>query len=324
MLKLLSMLTSLRFRQIVAYLTLLIILAFYWLNQTQAIWQNQYPRGDEAAYLATANSIKDDGGALKLIPRMFTGDYKEANRHPFYVGILSIFAKPSLDFFAQGKILNLFLGLIYLVTIFIVMRRLLNDFFALLMALFFAGNYFFVNQLSKVSTEPLFFLGVLISWYFIVQIKEKFQERLTVISGVATALSYLAKVTGIFLLGSYVLARLSYGIWYLGRQLRGDRGLRKPNWIPAFAGMTARPIFLFIIPFILVALPLLWRNFLVYQNPFHNYNSKLIFISSGEERRAVGIYEGDTPDVQDLLKIQSPVSVVKRLLKGMLAESVVL
>lgn len=293
-------------------LTLLFLLAFYWLNQSQAIWQNLYPQGDDAAFLATAESIRQEGGVVQLLPRMLTGDYVEANRHPLYVSLISIFATRSLDFFVWAKVFNLFLGLAFLSLVFLIMRRLLNELLALLMVFCFAQSYFFVNQFAKVSSEPLLMIFVLLGWYLLTSSGDDL--RRIKLAGISTALAFLTKVTGIFLLGAEALTWLV--TLFLDRGNKGFKGILgviKEN----------KGIWLFLATFLVVASPLLWRNVLVYHNPFHNYNAKLLWISSGEERRSVDLYAGEHNDLVTFLQEQSFMEMGGRLVRGMLGESVV-
>ncbi|MBC8114104.1 MAG: hypothetical protein H7062_06990, partial [Candidatus Saccharimonas sp.] len=45
---------------------------------------------DQGAYLQTATEIQRDGGPLPLVGSLVTGRFAEANRHPLYLGLLSL------------------------------------------------------------------------------------------------------------------------------------------------------------------------------------------------------------------------------------------
>ena len=61
---------------------------------------------DQNAYLQTAEEIQQDGGPLRLVGSLTTGRFSEANRHPLYLALLSLWPTP-----LGGQLLSVAFGL---------------------------------------------------------------------------------------------------------------------------------------------------------------------------------------------------------------------
>ena len=145
-----------RIPRLLTFLTIGLIVMIYIIEQTHAIRENHVPGGDGPAFLETALQIQENGGVVHLLPRMFSGEYTESNRHPLYVALISPLAERDLSFFANAKVLTFVLSLIYLALLFLIFSRLTPVPVALLVVYLYATNYFFHDQTAKISTEPLF------------------------------------------------------------------------------------------------------------------------------------------------------------------------
>ena len=62
---------------------------------------------DQGAYLQTAAEIQQDGGPLRLVANLVTGRFSEANRHPLYLALLSLWPMP-----LGGQLLSVAFGLL--------------------------------------------------------------------------------------------------------------------------------------------------------------------------------------------------------------------
>jgi len=279
----------------------LFIIFTFTILQFESVRQNYIPRGDQVAFLETAIRIRETGGIIKHLPNMLTGVYREANRHPLYVALLSHFAKRTLIFFQQAKILTYFISLSFLATLILILRKQKGTIVALIVGYLFATNKYFIEHSAAISAEPLLMLCVLLGWYFVV---DDFQSNLvkTRLAGISVGFAYLSKVTAVFMLPAYALVSFI-------RQ--GRRAFSKHLLL--FFGM-----------FLLVALPLLWRNMLVYRNPFYNYNSRLLLIDVGDERRTFSTLVEESPAILSYLRSHTIYQITKRIIVGMIKESVVL
>lgn len=296
----------------------LIIVAFiFTIRQFEQISWNNIPRGDQVAFLETAIKIKETGGVVQLLPNMFRGVYQEANRHPLYVALLSPLAKRDFEFFWQAKILTYLISLGFLGVLTWVMLKQKGYKFALLIALLFATNRYFLEHSSIISTEPLLMIFIVLSWYFIVDSassprvvdsvgsppREGFQtsEKRTFLAGIFTGLAFLSKVTAIFILPAYIFTTIA---------IKKKKTLNKH-------------LFIFFGAFIVVTFPLLWRNFIVYKNPIYNYNSRVVFIDEGKQRKTLDALGSEAPTALTYFQSHSKSEITKRLILGAIQESVV-
>lgn len=293
------------------HLLITIILAltfvFFSLSQGARNHVNISPEGDDVAYLETANQIAETGGIVNLVKNHFTGTYREANRHPLYVGILSTFAERELSFFTHTRSLDFILNLLFLACLVIFMTKLLGRLPAVTMTVLFATNYFFTEQNTHVSVEPLLMILILVTWF--VASGTLKTTRSAVVLGLFLGLSYLAKITAIFLFPAIFMAFLVELF-----QNRNNHKLKSilSNYLLVF------------ITSLFVMSPLLIRNIRVYHNPFYNSNSQYIFINSGDERRSLDTLEGNTASFQDLRSQNSLTEIAVRIGHGILGEIVII
>ena len=82
-------------------------LAFLSITATFLSILNNESDSDPAAFLRFAQQVKLNGGPLSLITGLYTGEYIQANQHPFYIALLSI--APTLTF---GKTLSFIAALL--------------------------------------------------------------------------------------------------------------------------------------------------------------------------------------------------------------------
>ncbi|MFH1565747.1 MAG: glycosyltransferase family 39 protein [bacterium] len=247
---------------------LLLVFVIYFFNQGYYIGRNPYPSGDEPDYLVGALNIKDYGGPSKIISYITSGSFTEVRKHPFYMFLLSFFAAKNLEFFVYAKFFNLILGGVLLAMSYFIIKRIFNPIAATFYVFILALNEMFLAETSLVVPDNLMVLLILMSCYFYyLGFKEKggFQVKYWVLGSFFCGIAYLTKPNGIFLLLSFI-----FSVIFLLR-----KGLFK-----------SKAFYLSIITFILVASPLLIRNFVLYKNPFYNNNVSLLWVENRQERRA--------------------------------------
>jgi hypothetical protein len=230
---------------------------------------------DEVAVLDLARDFNDRGSLIQVVKDYFHGQVREDNRHPLYPMILSGFIKHEAVDFAKAKILNLAVGLMLILGVFFLSQSLWGAEVGCLSALFLGVSPAMI-YLSSQATPDLLFAGL----YFVsLAILMRFSERCLagLAYGVMCGLAYLTKGNGHFLL----LPALVLGLWNHQRAF-----LKKPHFYMVLFGFALTSSFL------------IFRNLLVFHDPFHNVNGKVFWLdrwsdyyllSSGPEWGRVGL-----------------------------------
>ncbi|PIP04473.1 hypothetical protein COX53_02250 [candidate division WWE3 bacterium CG23_combo_of_CG06-09_8_20_14_all_40_14] len=247
---------------------ILAVFGLYFFNQGYYIGRNPYPSGDEPDYLVGAMKIKDYGGLSKIISYLTSGSFSESKKHPFYMLLLSFFADKSLDFFVYAKFFNFILGGLLLVASYFIMRRIFNSFAAVFYVLILALSELFLAETALVVPDNLMTLLILLGCYFYYlgfKSKSILQGKYWVLGSVFCGLAYLTKPNGIFLLASFIFSVIV---------ILGKRTFK------------SKQFYLSLLAFLVIASPLLIRNYVLYKNPFYNNNVSLLWIENRQERRA--------------------------------------
>jgi len=247
---------------------ILLVAVIYFFNQGYYIGRNPSPSGDEPDYLVGALKIKEYGGPAKILSYLISGSYTEARKHPFYMFLLSFFAIKDLAFFVYAKFFNLVIGGLLLVMSYFVMKRMFNSLAAVFFVFILALNEMFLSETSLIVPDNLMVLLVLLACYFYYlgfRSEEKLQIKYWILGSVFCGVTYLTKPNGIFLLAAFCITVLIL----LKRKI-----------------FKSRAFYLSIAAFLLMASPLLIRNFVLYKNPFYNNNVSLLWVENRQERRA--------------------------------------
>ncbi len=104
---------------------------------------------DTGSYLRTVIEINMHGSLPGLLARCISGEYRQANRHPLYMLLLSTRARRSIDFCVDAKIIALLLGGLYLISLFLVTYRLFSLPVAAATTLRDAKNRLFLIELQN-------------------------------------------------------------------------------------------------------------------------------------------------------------------------------
>lgn len=211
---------------------------------------------DTSAFFAYVAEIVRHGGILETLKSLFTGDFTLSNQHPLFPFFITFFFERSMNYFVWVKILNFILGLVFVLMIYVMIRRECNEIYALVVMGLVIANDVFMHQTTMVSCEPLLIVFSTITFYFL--IKGLDDNRCWIPAGIFAGLTYMTKASGLFILFGFSLFLL------YDCRLRITRLLKN------------RYLWGFIICFIVVSLPLLVRNTLVYKFPFYNYNVRIL------------------------------------------------
>lgn len=214
-----------------------------------------FPFYDEAGNLDQARGFAQEGGLGALVRDYATGRCLEDYRHPLYLMALTPFMRNEPADFARAKIAGLACALLVVVSLFLLCRRLWGENVALAAAAA-AALAPMTAGLSQNLTEDVLFAAL---YGAAILTLGGFGDEPAAWTafGFLSGLAYLAKGDGHFLL----LAALAVGLWR-----HGPRFLRGRSWLLALGGFAAGGSFLFV------------RNVLVWGNPFHNANTRVVWL----------------------------------------------
>jgi 4-amino-4-deoxy-L-arabinose transferase-like glycosyltransferase len=219
-----------------------------------------YPYFDDVTYLELGNRVKALGGPLGLLRALFAGTFEEANRHPLYLGFLSLVARYEPGFHRDAQALTVALGLVALLSCWWAARRWFGPAPAAVLALLLASSRTFVACSSREGCEPVL---VAVWAQAIACVLSGLDARRRgglwpwLLAGVWSGLAYLTKGTGLFLPVSLALTFLLVE--------RARAVIDRRAW--AYA-----------VGFVAAAAPLFVRNVRRFGSPIHNQNLDSLWI----------------------------------------------
>jgi hypothetical protein len=263
---------------------------------------NREPIHDQYDYLRVAGEIRGMGGAIELGRQLWSGEYKEGNRHPLYTLVLSI--QPEFEW---GKRLSLAIGFGTLALIWWSTCWRFGWLVGGLSAVLVATNNVFQQSATLVACEMMLVLWSFSVWLVIERIVEKEQCRVandrsrilsSVVVGALLGLGYLTKASAFFLLVTFL-------VWSFG-----VAGLRRWSWLALIA-------------FAIVGSPLLVRNVRAYGDPLYSVNDRFLFADTFDE----GLnreFRGTWTEAADYFRTHSAGTIAERALSGLGWEGFVL
>jgi len=283
-------------RRLEALLLILVTVLFLSLSSTYFA-RNERATSDEVAYLARAIEIKEHGGLSGFVRDIFTGQYLEANRHPLYILVLSLFARRDLFFFPLAKMISLLLGLGVVFVTYFVMKRHFGVIAGALAAIFISLDQAFYEASGKVACETLLVLFAILTWHFCTKPKPNWA-----LAGVFSGLAYLTKASGLFLFLAILISLIVVQKWRVFKE-------EALWWVLA--------------AFLLVAFPLLWRNSLVFKNPLYNKNQTAMWLDDWQDSYRPE-YRTNPPHLISYFQGHSTNEAVARMHRGLATETFVL
>lgn len=264
---------------------------------------------DTGSYLEGALAIQENGGISNFINLCLNGDFTIEPQHPLYLLLLSPFASRDLSFFPKAQLLSLAIGLLVLISLFFIARKLFNQHVSFIATALLAFNASFLERSSVVACETLLMLCVLLTWYCVVRGLD--QQKYWLLAGLAGGLAFMTKATGIFTIPMFVLSNMLI--------CRLNMFRNKYFWS-------------FFVFFVLASSPLIVRNIVVYQSPlYEGVNSNVAWLDSYAEL-AEPKYEllinwpdhtytaTNLPTMRTYLASHSVATVVRRATTGVLQE----
>ena len=261
---------------------------------------------DQSAFLLTADEVHARGGPVSLIRDLYAGDFAEANRHPLYIGLLSL--KPTHVF---GRRLSFSLGLLTLFGLTLFVRTEQGSLVAGVFALLLGTNAAFCLFSTRAVCDVL-----MVTWAGLAYLLLRRPSLIRVaLAGAVLGLTYLTKGTGLLLLCGFV-------IWSIIRLFRS----KQPQATADADGQRRRwlELVLAIIAWVLVTSPLLVRNIRTYGSPFYNVNSSLLFVDAYEDPVALSQRQSSSEALQVYLSTHSASDIVRREASGLVWETFII
>jgi hypothetical protein len=251
------------------------------------------------AYQNVASSAGDQRDYLKIALWMaHLGKLTDGNRHLLYSLALLPFASRDIAFFTAAKFVSMGIGGLGLGIIFLVSSRLVGWAGAFLVIALLAFNAEFRHTASFVDVEvllmPLFFLA----WYASIQTLDSSEPAAlfwAATAGLLAGLVYLAKGTGVLLLP------ILFVTLFL---LAGFKGFR--SW----------RMWIFLLSFVIIALPLWIYNLVEYGNPIYNVNTTHYMWLDSWEESYVGTAD-NLPTLSSYIQTHSAAHIGERLWNGL-------
>jgi len=253
---------------------------------------------DTGAYLETARQVHETGGPLGLISQCFKGTYRQANRMPLYIAFLSTLRYEALAVLYHAKLMTLLLGVLGVAAAFYCARRLFGLPAAIVAGIAVAMNSAYLRYSSVVACEVLFALWVTLAWFCMARYLRGRGSFIWV--GATIALAYLTKGSGIFLVPLALVVAV----------YRERASLYK-----------AKAFWLGVLVFFLIIAPILVRNVRVYGSPFYNFNTRIVWLDSWEQRFSPD-EEISAPTFKDYWKTHSLGQASGRLYKGAVQQGI--
>jgi len=213
---------------------------------------NSLPRHDQGEQLSLAISMHRSGGAWGLLGRCLRGTYREANRHPLLPLILSPWATPAAGFFSRACTIGLVVFLLGFSVYLLLLYKMEGWRITVITGLLFLLFPDTARFATQVAPEALLAVTCAVGWLLL----RGGHDRHKLAAGAAFGFAYLLKAS---IVPFFIAALIALYICDLRRR---------------------RSMTLIIAGFVAVCWPLLWRNLLVYENPFYNLNQHVFWLDS--------------------------------------------
>lgn len=262
---------------------------------------------DQGAFLHAAAQVHRDGGPWRLVADLYAGRFAEANRHPLYIGLLSV--RPDADF---GRRLSWGGGVLTLLVLTTVAWHRSGPLTAGLFALLLGTNMAFLTFSSRVVCDGLMVLwGGLVYGLTPVAPGQNMRQRVlrSALVGGVLGLAYLTKGTGLLLVVGWAAFSLCAG---------GGSQRARP-WRARLAELCVM-----LLAWGVVASPLLVRNIVRYGSPAHNVNAYLLFADTYDESLLLAERQSVGEAARTYLRTHTGPQMIARGASGLVWESFIL
>lgn len=258
-----------------------LILGRFWIVGTaKVLFNTQSSDGDESAYLSLGLDMRE------------TGMLTDGTRPPLYILTLLPAAQREWSYFTWAKFITLAQGMLGVLAVFWVGRRMFGLPTGLLAAFFLSANREFHLRAATIYADTLMVTVFLGSWYFL--IKSFSRKQYLYPAGLFTGLAYLTKGSAPLLLGTWGMVAL----WHYRQKIVRQKSL-------------------LIVPivFFIVTMPLLVYNARYFGDPFYNFaTTHVMWMDSWAESQVAD--PADLPDRATYFQTHTPAEMVNRLQNG--------
>ncbi|MBC8117475.1 MAG: hypothetical protein H7062_24010 [Candidatus Saccharimonas sp.] len=240
---------------------------------------------DQGAYLQTATEIQRDGGPLQLVGSLVTGRFSEANRHPLYLALLSLWPTP-----LGGQLLSVAFGLAAIWGLAPLVMRKFGASVAAVYCTLLATNFACCYASTLVMCESLMVVLATAGWLWfgLPETNHPCSHRVEMQSrfgaGCCWGTLYLTKGTGLLWLAGYC-------VWLVvsPNRISADSDSKEGCSTPARGRFRHILISLFLVVtgWTFIASPLLVRNGLRFGSLTYNVNSWLLFVDEFKDPTAL-------------------------------------
>ncbi len=255
---------------------------------------------DQGAYLETARQVQQAGGISGLVRNLYAGDFAEANRHPLYIGLLSL--QPTVPF---GRTLSAAGGLATLLLLTWLAARRWGTLTGGLLCVLLASNLAFLLFSTRVVCDVLMVLWGGLIWLLYLRRRSSPAGDLGL--GVLTGLAWLTKGTGLLLLAGVI----AVSVW----EILGARPERRHR---------VRGLALMLAAWLATCSPLLVRNITRFGTPFYNVNTWLLFTDQYEDPLRLAAQHSVADAAKNYLGSHSLGEIATRELSGLAWEAFIL
>ena len=256
-------------RGLVVFGCLLFAIHATWVSQHQDAIEDD----DQIDFLTLVQEIHTHGGLTGLWGDLWSGRFREANRHPLFLALLSL--HPTIPF---GRALSLTLAAATLVPILYIVWRRMGPLTAGLLSVLVGTNGVWLYHAPRVVCESLLTGLAGLLWLTLWSSRERESAEeftpptwgFSVGAGILSGFIQLTKGTGLLLFAGTAVA-IALSVLFPATHRR--RGI---------AGLVA-----FTLSCVLIASPLLVRNSIRFGSSTYNVNSYLLWVDAYESPNAM-------------------------------------
>ncbi len=284
---------------------------------------------DQKAFIALAKQIDDHGGLSALAGDLFSGGpgdepgwYREANRHPFYPALHTLFSHRWSDLVTSGRVVS-FLAVCWGVLVLAQwLARSEGNRAAWVFAALCLANRSLFEAAATVACEGLLVFLVVKLWDDLTDAEyDLWRGAHAFFAGFVGGAVWLTKGTGLLFLGGtllwFWLAR-----WFAQRSAPPQSPAPQS---PAPQGPSPlRWTLCFVVGWGLCASPLLVRNVREFGSPFHNVNSWLLFVDEFVDPTALSEQRSLGEQAREYARTHSIGQMVQRAVSGAMWEGLIL
>lgn len=182
-----------------------LILSVYLFNVLIRINGYHHPFNDDYVYFDFAFQIKEKGGIFRFWQNYFAGNFPGL-WSSLYFFFITPFAERSADFFNYATYINLFFGILMILSIYICTKNLFGNIIAFITTFLISINPIILERSALLAPENMLVLFSILAVFFFLKGFE--EAKYWVFGGIFSLLAFFSKPNGIFILAAFFLTIL--------------------------------------------------------------------------------------------------------------------